>query len=87
MSYQAPHSWGFLFIPAQIIIELGFVYLYMTLMRKWFKKNENVLIKLGAMFFVLSFIDLFAREGNILSIIIVIWLLYSIYKQGGLFND
>ena len=78
---------GFLFISAQIIIELGFVYLHMTVMRKWFKKNENVLIKLGAIFFVLSFIDLFAIEGNILSIIIVIWLLYSIYKQGGLFND
>ena len=76
-----------MFIPAQIIIELGFVYLYMTVMRKWFKKNENVLIKLGAIFFVLSFIDLFAIKGNILSIIIVIWLLYSIYKQGGLFND
>ena len=59
----------------------------MTVMRKWFKKNENVLIKLGAIFFVLSFIDLFAIEGNILSIIIVIWLLYSIYKQGELFND
>ena len=56
-------------------------------MRKWFKKNENVLIKFGAIFFVLSFIDLFAIEGNILSIIIVIWLFYSIYKQGGLFND
>ena len=79
--------WGFLFISAQIIIELGFVYLHMTVMRKWFKKNEKVLIKLGAIFFVLSFIDLFAIEGNILSIIIVIWLLYSIYKQGGLFND
>ena len=78
---------GLLFISAQIIIELGFVYLYMTVMRKWFKRNENVLIKLGAIFFVLNFIDLFAIEGNILSIIIVIWLLYSIYKQGGLFND
>ena len=78
---------GFLFISAQIIIELGFVYLHMTVMRKWFKKNENALIKLGAIFFVLSFIDLFAIEGNILSIIIVIWLLYSIYKQGGLFKE
>ena len=56
-------------------------------MRKWLKKNENALIKLGAIFFVLNFIDLFAIEGNILSIIIVIWLLYSVYKQGGLFND
>ena len=78
---------GFLFIPAQIIIELGFVYLYMPAMRKWFKKNEKALIKLGAIFFVLSFIDLFTMEGNILSIVIVIWLFYSIYKQGGLFND
>ena len=69
------------------IIELGFVYLYMTVMRKWFKKNENAIIKLGAIFFVLNFIDLFAVDGNILSIILIIWLFYSIYKQGGLFND
>ena len=61
----------------------------MTVMRKWFKKNENALTKIGAILFVLSFIDFFTftKEGNILSIIIVIWLLYSIYKQGGLFND
>ena len=80
---------GFLFIPAQIIIELGFVYLYMTVMRKWFKKNENALIKLGAIFFVLSFIDLFTIKDNdnIIPIIIVIWLFYSVYKQGGLFKD
>ena len=80
---------GFLFISAQIIIELGFVYLYITVMRKWFKKNENALIKLGAIFFVLSFIDLFTIKDNdnIIPIIIVIWLFYSIYKQGGLFND
>ena len=70
-----------------MIIELGFVYLYMTVIRKWFKKNENALTKIGTILFVLNFIDLFAIEGNILSIIIVIWLLYSIYKQGGLFND
>ncbi len=76
-----------MFIPVRIIIELGFVYLYMTVMRKWFKKNENAIIKLGAIFFVLNFIDLFAVEGNILSIILIIWLFYSIYKQGGLFND
>ena len=76
-----------MFISAQIIIELGFVYLYMTVMRKWFKKNENALIKLGAILFVLNFIDLFIIEDNILPIIIVIWLFYSIYKQGGLFND
>ena len=78
---------GVLFIPAQIILELGFVYLYMTVMRKWFKKNENALIKLGAILFVLNFIDLFIIEDNILPIIIVIWLFYSVYKQGGLFND
>ena len=56
-------------------------------MRKWFKKNENALIKLGAILFVLNFIDLFIIEDNILPIIIIIRLLYSIYKQGGLFND
>jgi len=59
----------------------------MNVLRKWFKKNENALIKTGAIFFILSFIELFTVEGNILSIIIVIWLLYSIYKQGGLFKD
>ena len=77
----------FLFVPAQITIELGFVYLYMTAMRKWFKKNEKALIKLGAILFVLNFISLFPIEDNILPIIIIIWLFYSIYKQGGLFND
>ena len=76
-----------MFISAQIIIELGFVYLYITVMRKWFKKNENALIKLGAILFVLNFLSLFIIEDNILPIIIVIWLFYSIYKQGGLFND
>ena len=78
---------GFLFISAQIIIELGFVYLHMAVMRRWFKKNENTLLKLGAIGFVLNFTGLFIIENNILPIIIVIWLLYSIYKQGGLFND
>ena len=78
---------GFLFVPAQITIELGFVYLYMAAMRKWFKKNEKALIKLGAILFVLNFISLFPIEDNILPIIIIIWLFYSIYKQGGLFND
>ena len=68
-------------------MELYFINLYITVMRKWFKKNEKAFIKLGAIFFVLNFIDLFAIEGNILSIIIIIWLFYSIYKQGGLFND
>ena len=78
-----------MFIFAQAIIELGFVYLFITAMRKWFKKNEKVLIKLGAIFFVLSFIDLFTLQGNdnIIPIIIVIWLFYSVYKQGGLFED
>ena len=78
---------GFLFISAQIIIELRFVYLYSTMMRKWFKKNENVITKISAILFVLNFIDFFTVEGNIVSIVIVIWLFYSIYKQGGLFND
>ena len=78
-----------MFISAQIIIELGSVYLHMTVMRKWFKKNENALIKLGAILFVLSFIDLFTIKDNdnIIPIIIVIWLFYSVYKQGGLFKD
>ena len=60
----------------------------MTVMRKWYKKNENALSKIGAVLFVLSFMDFFiiTTEGNILSIIIVIWLFYSIYKQGGIFN-
>ena len=60
----------------------------MTVMRKWYKKNENSLSKIGAVLFVLSFMDFFiiTTEGNILSIIIVIWLFYSIYKQGGIFN-
>ena len=79
--------WGFLFISAQIIIELGFVYLNMAVMRKWFKKNENALIKLGAIGFVLNFTGLFILGNNILPTIIVIWLFYSIYKQVGLFND
>ena len=66
-----------------------FVDLYITVMRKWLKKNESTLNKLGAIFFILSFIDLFILEGsnNILPFIIVIWLFYSIYKQGGFFND
>ena len=59
----------------------------MTVMRKWFMKNENGLIKLGAILFVLNFTGLFIKEDNILPIIIIIWLFYSIYKQGGLFND
>ena len=66
-----------------------FVDLYITVMRKWFKKNESTLNKLSAIFLILSFIDLFILEGsnNILPFIIVIWLFYSIYKQGGFFND
>ena len=59
----------------------------MAVMRKWFKKNENALIKLGAIGFVLNFTGLFIIEDNILPTLIVIWLLYSIYKQGGIFND
>ena len=58
-------------------------------MRKWLKKNESTLNKIGAIFFILNFIDLFILEGknNILPFIIVIWLFYSVYKQGGFFND
>ena len=58
-------------------------------MRKWLKKNESTLNKLSAIFFILSFIDLFILEGknNILPFIIVILLFYSKYKQGGFFND
>ena len=59
----------------------------MTVMRKWFKKNENALTKLGAILFVLNFISLFPIEDNILPIMIIIWLFYSIYKQGGLFKE
>ena len=59
----------------------------MAVMRKWFKRNENVLIKLSAILFILNFIGSFPMEDNILPIIIIIWLFYSIYKQGGLFND
>ena len=66
-----------------------FVDLDITVMRKWLKKNGSTLNKLGAIFFILSFLDLFILEGrnNILPFIIVIWLFYAIYKQGGLFND
>ena len=57
-------------------------------MRKWLKKNESTLNKLGAIFFILSFLDLFILEGknNPLPFIIAIRLFYSIYKQGGLFK-
>ena len=75
------------FIYAQIIIDSGFAYFNMIVMRKWFKKNENALIKLGAIGFVLNFTGLFISEDNILPTIIVIWLFYSIYKQGGIFSD
>ena len=58
-------------------------------MRKWLKRNESTLNKLSAIFFILSFIDLFIfeRNNNILPFIIVIWLFYSIYKKGGLFKE
>tara|TARA_Y100000748_G_C15103964_1_gene335544 strand:+ start:212 stop:391 length:180 start_codon:yes stop_codon:yes gene_type:complete len=59
----------------------------MAVTRKWFKKNENALIKLGAIGFVLNLTGFFIIEDNILPTIIVIWLLYSIYKQGGIFNN
>ena len=59
-------------IYAQIITELGFVYLLMTVIRKLFKKNQNALIKLSAILSVLNFTGLFILEDNILPIIIVI---------------
>ena len=33
-------------------------------MRKWLKKNESTLNKLGAIFFILNFLDLFILEGK-----------------------
>ena len=61
------------------IIELGFVYLYMTVMRKWFKKNEKALTKIGTIFFILNFIDFFTFtiEGNIISTIICLLYTYD----------
>ena len=58
------------------------------MLRKWYKENENTLNKISAIIFILSFIDLFilAESNNILPFVIVIWLFYSIYKQGGLFK-
>ena len=58
------------------------------MLRKWYNKNENTLNKISAIIFILSFIDLFIfnESNNILPIIIIIWLFYSIYKQGGLFK-
>ena len=58
------------------------------MLRKWYKKNENTLNKISAIIFILSSIDLFIfnESNNILPIIIIIWLFYSIYKQGGLFK-
>jgi len=58
------------------------------MLRKWYKKNENTLNKISAIIFILSFIDLFILNGsnNVLPIIIIIWLFYSIYKEGGLFK-
>ena len=55
-------------------------------MRKWFKKNESLLTKIGAIFFVLSFIDLFPIQDNIIPVLLAIWLFFSIYKQGELFK-
>ena len=58
------------------------------MLRNWYKKNEKTLNKISAIIFILSFIDLFILIGsnNVLPIIIIIWLFYSIYKQGGLFK-
>ena len=58
------------------------------MLRKWYKENENTLYKISAIIFILSFIDLFIliESNNVLPIIIIIWLFYSIYKEGGLFK-
>ena len=58
------------------------------MLREWLKKNENTLNKISAIIFILSFIDLIILNGsnNVLPIIIIIWLFYSIYKEGGLFK-
>ena len=58
------------------------------MLRKWYKENENTLNKISAIIFILSFIDLFILNGsnNVLPIMIVIWLFYSIYKEGELFK-
>ena len=58
------------------------------MLRKWYKKNENTLNKISAIIFILSFIDLIIlnESNNVLPIIIIIWLFYSIYKEGGLFK-
>jgi len=78
-----------LFLSRQIIKELGLVYLlYHIMISKWYKKNQNIINKISAIIFVLSFLDLFILVSNngILPVIIVIWLFYSVYKQGGLFK-
>jgi len=72
---------------AQIITELGFVYLLMSVMLKLYKKNQNALLKLGAILLVFNFTGFFILEDSILPIIIVTWLFYYLNKQGGLFND
>ena len=58
------------------------------MLRKWYKENENTINKISAIIFILSFIDLFILIGsnNVLPIIIIVWLFYSIYKEGGLFK-
>ena len=58
------------------------------MLRKWYKENENTINKISAIIFILSFIDLFIliESNNVLPIIIIIWLFYSIYKEGGLFK-
>ena len=58
------------------------------MLRKWYKENENTLNKISAIIFILSFIDLFIlnESNNVLTTLIIIWLFYSIYKEGGLFK-
>ena len=55
-------------------------------MLKWLKKNESILTKLGSIFFVLSFMDLFLIQDSTIPLLLVIWLFYSVYKQGKFFK-
>ena len=62
------------------------MYIQIVNMLKWFKKNERILTKIGAFFFVLSFLELFLIQDNILPVLLVIWLFYSVYKHGESFK-
>ena len=75
-----------MFVFLKMFLELSFDYIKIFYMRRWFKKNESILTKLGASFFVLSFIDLFIIQDNIIPVLLIIWLFYSVYKHGELFK-